>query len=148
MATESRKARGMTELEIFSEQLDDARSRGDDEAGRMALRRFARARANRPKQWPKMPPYHSPRESLMQLRDGHLKWIDDLGHREKYNRSNMHIYMMEHYDSTFGPLRRPKRNAVPSDQLRKSLMVSSLLDLVETRREEIRCNVNPNCLPE
>jgi hypothetical protein len=138
----------MTELEIFYSQLDDARSRGDDEAGRMALRRFARARSKQVKPRPKMPPYNSPRESLMQLRDRHLGWIDDLGHREKYNRSNMHSYMMEHYDSMFGPLRRPKRNAVPSDELRKSFMVSDLLDLVETRREEIRCNVNPNCLPD
>ena len=138
----------MSQLEIFFEQLDDCRSRGDDEAGRMALRRFARARSKRPKQFPKMPPYHSPRTSLMQLRDRHLEWIDDLGHREKYNRSNMHGYMMEHYDSMFGPLRRPKRNAVSSDELRKSFVVSDLLDLVETRREEIRRNVNPNCPPE
>jgi hypothetical protein len=97
----------MTELEIFYSQLDDARSRGDDEAGRMALRRFARARSKQVKPRPKMPPYNSPRESLMQLRDRHLGWIDDLGHREKYNRSNMHSYMMEHYDSMFGHGVRP-----------------------------------------
>ena len=138
----------ISELEIFFGQLDDARSRNDDEGCSMALRRFTRARSSRPKQWRKMPPYHAPRESFMQLRDRHLGWIDDLGHREKYNRPNMHSYMLEHYDSMFGPLRRPKRNAVPSDDLRKSFIVSGLLDLVETRREEIRCNVNPNCLPD
>jgi hypothetical protein len=57
----------MNQLEIFYEQLDDARSRGDDEAGRMALRRFARARSKQVKPRPKMPPFNSPRESLMQL---------------------------------------------------------------------------------
>jgi hypothetical protein len=84
----------------------------------------------------------------MQLNNRHLGWIDDLGRREKYNRSNMHDLMLERYDSMFGPLRRPKRNAVPSDELRKGILVSGLLDLIGTRREEIRCNVNPNCLPE
>jgi hypothetical protein len=84
----------------------------------------------------------------MQLRDRHLEWINELGHREKYDRSDMHGYMMAHYDSMFGPLRRPRRNGVPSDELRKAIMVSSLLDLVDTRREEIRCNVWPNELPD
>jgi hypothetical protein len=138
----------MTELKIFWAQLDDARSRGDDNAAVMALHRFSRARSKQVKPRPKMPPYHSPRESLIQLNNRHLGWIDDLGHRKIYNRSNLHSYMMEHYDSMFGPLRRPKRNAVPSDELREGFLVSGLLDLVETRREEIRCNVNPNCLPD
>ena len=44
--------------------------------------------------------------------------------------------MMEHYDRLFGPLRRPKSEAVPSDFLRKSWMISELLDLAETRRDE------------
>jgi hypothetical protein len=134
-------------LEIFWDQFDDARRRGDNGGGLTALRRFVRARSKRPKQWRKMPPYNSPREHFMQLRNKHLEWIDDLGHREKYDRADLHDYMMAHYDSMFGPLRRPKRNAVPSDELRKSFIVSDLLDLVDTRREEIRCNVWPNELP-
>ena len=76
------------------------------------------------------------RMSLMQLRPRHLLWVEELGIREHYDRYEMHDYMVEHYNSLFGPLRRPKSREVPSDAFRKSLMVSELLDLVETRRDE------------
>jgi hypothetical protein len=76
------------------------------------------------------------RTSLMELRPRHLVWVEEIGVSEHYDRSEMHDYMMENYDRLFGPLRRPKSKAVPSDFLRKSWMISELLDLAETRRDE------------
>jgi hypothetical protein len=83
-----------------------------------------------------MPSFDRKRRSLMHLRPRHLLWVEELGIREKYDRSDMHGYMVEHYNALFGPLRRPKANEVPSDELRKSWMVSSLLDLVDDRRAD------------
>jgi hypothetical protein len=77
-----------------------------------------------------------PRRSLCELRPRHLVWVEEIGVAESYDRSEMHDYLMEHYDRLFGPLRRPKSKAVASDSLRKSWMISNLLDLAETRRDE------------
>jgi hypothetical protein len=88
------------------------------------------------KRIPEMPPFTRERESLMQLRPRHLIWVEEIGISETYDRGEMHDYMMENYDRLFGPLRRPKSREVPSDQFRKSVMISTLLDLAESRREE------------
>lgn len=60
------------------------------------------------------------RTSLMELRPGISSGLRR-SESEHYDRSEMHDYMMEHCDRLFGPLRRPKSKAVPSDFLRKSL---------------------------
>ena len=44
--------------------------------------------------------------------------------------------MLQNYDRLSGAL-RPKPQQVPSDELRKSLMLFDLLDLVQARRDEI-----------
>jgi hypothetical protein len=69
-----------------------------------------------------------PRRSLCELRPAHLVWVEEIGIAESYDRSVMHDYMTENYDRLFGPLRRPKSKAVASDFLRKSWMISNLLD--------------------
>jgi hypothetical protein len=82
-----------------------------------------------------MQPFTKKRLSLMQLRPRHLVWVEELGIREHYDRYDMYEWMLMHYNSLFGPLRHKSRE-VPMDAFRKSLMVSELLDLVETRRDE------------
>jgi hypothetical protein len=126
----------MSELEIFFGQLDDAISRGDDEACSMALRRFVRARSKQVKPRPKMPNPGQKRASLMELRPRHLATAEHIARRKHYDRKSQHEFMCEHYNSIFGGGLRPKSEAVPSDELRKSLMVSGLLDIVEMRRAE------------
>ena len=62
-----------------------------------------------------------------------LVWVEEIGVSEHYDRSEMHDYMMEHYDRLFGPLRRPKSKAVlPGPQLhqRRSLTEVERLHLV------------------
>jgi hypothetical protein len=126
----------MTELDIFWEQLDDARRRGDEEACRMALRRFVRARANRPKQRPKMKTFNMPREHFMQLRDRHLHMVEEYGFQREYDRDELRKYFLANYQRLFGMLRKSKALEVPSDQLRKELMIEQLLELIEMRRAE------------
>ena len=81
-------------------------------------------------------PRNAKRTSLMQLRPRHLDKIEILAKRRHYHRADQHDFMLEHYDMLFGGL-RPKAKQVPSDELRKSLMILSLLDLVDERRDEI-----------
>ena len=79
----------MTELEIFWEQIDDARSRGNDEACLMALRRFSRARSKQVKQRPKMETFNCPRKHFMQLRDRHLHMVEEYGFGPDYDRDEL-----------------------------------------------------------
>jgi hypothetical protein len=83
-----------------------------------------------------MPAFGRKRESFMQLRDRHLQWVEELGIRKYYDRSTMQDFFVENYDRYFGCLRRSKAKAVPSDLLRKEIMISMLLDLVDGRRAE------------
>lgn len=92
-------------------------------------------------------PAFSKRRSLTELRPRHLEWVEEIGIRPDYDRDEMRDYMMMNYDAMFGPLRRPKSQAVPSDTFRKGMMVARLLSLIELRREEIAANVLPGNLP-
>jgi len=85
----------------------------------------------------KIPPRNAKRTSLMQLRPRHLDKIEVLAKRRHYNPADQHDFMLQNYDRLFGALRRPKAKQVPSDELRKSLMLFGLLDLVQARRDEI-----------
>jgi hypothetical protein len=77
------------------------------------------------------------RASLMQLRPRHLEKVDRIAKRPHFDRADMHDFLLENYDRLFGVLRRTKREAVPSDKLRQSLMISALLDRVQMRRDEL-----------
>jgi hypothetical protein len=137
MVTESRKACSMiSQLEIFYGQLDDAIIRGDDDAGLMALRRFVRARSKQVKPRPKMHTFNMPRKHFMQLRDRHLHMVEEYGFQREYNRDELRKYFLANYQRLFGMLRKSKALEVPSDQLRKELMVEQLLELIEMRRAE------------
>jgi hypothetical protein len=126
----------MTELEIVWQQLDDCRSRGDDEAARMALRRFARARSKQVKPRPVMETSNMPRKHFMQLRDRHLHMVEEHGFGPTYNRRELGEFLPYELESAVGTLRKSKALEVESDRLRKSLMVGRLLDLIEMRRAE------------
>jgi hypothetical protein len=126
----------MTELEIVWQQLDDCRSRGDDEAARMALRRFARARSKQVKPRPVMETSNMPRKHFMQLRDRHLHMVEEHGFGPTYNRRELGEFLPYELESAVGTLRKRKALEVESDRLRKSLMVGRLLDLIEMRRAE------------
>jgi len=85
----------------------------------------------------KIPPRNANRTSLMALRPRHLAKVERIARRAKFDRAIMHEFLLENYDRLFGPLRWPKAKNVPSDKLRKSFMILSLLDLVQARRDEI-----------
>jgi len=85
----------------------------------------------------KIPPRNAKRTSLMALRHRHLEKVDRIARRANFDRAIMHEFLLENYDRLFGPLRWPKAKNVPSDKLRKSFMILSLLDLVQARRDEI-----------
>jgi hypothetical protein len=77
------------------------------------------------------------RESLMELRPHHLTIVELLARRRHYVRFDQHRFMLENWNRIFGAL-RPKAKSPPSDGLRKSLMISRLLDLVDARRAELK----------
>jgi hypothetical protein len=85
----------------------------------------------------KIPPRNAKRTSLMALRPRHTEKVERIARRPFLNRTVMHEFLLENYDRLFGPLRWPKAKQVPSDELRKSFMILSLLDLVQARRDEI-----------
>jgi hypothetical protein len=126
----------ISELEIFFGQLDDARSRNDDEAGLMALRRFVRARSKQVKPRPEMETFNCPREHFMQLRDRHLHMVEEYGFGPTYNRRELGEFFLANWNRLFGTLRKSKALEVSSDQIRKRLMIARLLDLIEMRRAE------------
>lgn len=77
-----------------------------------------------------------PRKSLTELRPRHLHMVEEHGIEETYDRDALGEYFLANWFRLFGPLRRSKAHEVPSDQLRKRLMISRLLDLIEMRRAE------------
>jgi hypothetical protein len=87
---------------------------------------------------PVMPSFRRRREHFTQLRDRHLIWVEELGSsKEPYDREYWRDYFMSNWNRLFPLLRRRKVDEVPSDQFRKSCMISELLDLVEMRRAEL-----------
>jgi hypothetical protein len=129
----------ISELDIFYGQLDDAISRNDEEAGRMALRRFVRARSKQIKPRPKMPTFNfGGRKEFTELRPRHLLMVEEhgFGPDTEYNRDELRAYFLENWNRLFGTLRKSKAKEVPSDQIRKEIMVTRLLELIEMRRAE------------
>ena len=135
----------MTALEIFWHQVDLARQTGDDTD--LIFRRYIRAKAFEPKKRPKMPAFHTPRTHLMQLNNRHLDVIRDYGCEDIYDRREVETYFMANYNKLFGSI-RSKAKEVPSDEIRRSLLVTQLLNLIELRREENAAGAWPNELPE
>jgi hypothetical protein len=95
------------------------------------------ARAHIPRHRPTMPTFNwGPRKALTELRPRHLHMVEEYGFRRDYDREALGEYFLANWYRLFGALRRSKALEVPSDQFRKELMVSRLLDLIEMRRAE------------
>jgi hypothetical protein len=62
--------------------------------------------------------------------------VEQYGFRREYDRNALGEYFLANWYALFGALRKSKAREVPSDQFRKGLMVSRLLDLIEGRRDE------------
>jgi hypothetical protein len=77
-----------------------------------------------------------PREHFMQLRDRHIHMVEEHGFGPDYDRRELGNYFLVNWNRLFGTLRKSKALEVPSDQLRKGLMIARLLELIEMRRAE------------
>jgi hypothetical protein len=123
----------MTPIDLC-DQLIAARS---DEDRLAAMERFAISRAHLPRQRPTMPAFDwGPRKTLTELRPRHLHMVEEYGVRRDYDRNALSDYFLANWHRLFGALRKSKAVEVPSDQFRKGLMVSRLLDFIEMRRAE------------
>ena len=83
-----------------------------------------------------MPPPTKKRESLMQLRPRMLDHIDSMARSDR-TIADLRMVLCKNYVHFFGRL-RPKNKTVPSDELRREIMVAQLLDLVQDRRWWLR----------
>jgi hypothetical protein len=118
-------------LDDLPEQLRAA----TDQAGRWrVLKSFLADRASQPKPPIKMPTPGKRRASLTELRPHHLATVEHIASRRHYDRASQHEFTLQNWNRIFGGGLRPKQKEVPSDEWRKSMMVSSMLDLVEMRR--------------
>jgi hypothetical protein len=79
------------------------------------------------------------RESVMELRPRHLDMVERLARRRHYERDSDYDFILDRWNSIFGPLRNGKPD-VPSDKLRKSIMLTRLLDTVDERRAELEAD--------
>jgi hypothetical protein len=95
-------------------------------------------RAHLPKERSEMPPFNNgPRTSLMEVRPRMLLMVEEHGHTEVgYDRTALGDHFMTHWHRLFGSLRKNKASEVESDKLRKEVMISRLLNLIETRQAE------------
>jgi hypothetical protein len=106
------------------------------EARLAAMERFKASLARLPREWPTMPAFDlGPRKAQTELRPRHLHMVEEYGFRSDYDRDALGEYFLANWYRLFGPLRESKALEVPSDQIRKELMVSRLLDLIEMRAE-------------
>jgi hypothetical protein len=101
------------------------------------LQRHKASRAHLPRQWPQMPAFNfGPRAELIELRPRHLHMVEEYGFRREYDREALGEYFLVNWYRLFGALRKSKALEVPSDALRKAIMITRLLDLIEGRRAE------------
>jgi hypothetical protein len=115
--------------------LDQLRQVDDPEVSTMIINRWRRSKGPKPRAT--MPTYNfGSRKSLTELRPRMLAMVEEYGFGPDYDRDELRHYFSNNWYRLFGPLRKSKALEVPSDQLRKGLMISQLLDLIETRRAE------------
>jgi hypothetical protein len=94
--------------------------------------------AHLPRHRPTMPAFDwGPRKALTELRPRHLHMVEEHGFEEHgYDRDALGQYFLANWYRLFGSLRKSKALEVPSDGLRKEIIVVRLLDLIEMRRAE------------
>ena len=121
----------MTELQDIGmmclvEYLDALLAAPTDEARSEIVARRQAETAHLPKEWPTMPTFERGRgASLCALRPRHLLMVEEYGFRRDYDRDALQTYFLDNWHELFGPLRRSRALGVPSDQLRKEIIVSS-----------------------
>jgi hypothetical protein len=132
----------MTELQDIGmmclvEYLDALLAAPTDEARSEIVARRQAETAHLPKEWPTMPTFERGRgASLCALRPRHLLMVEEYGFRRDYDRDALQTYFLDNWHELFGPLRRSRALGVPSDQLRKEIIVSQIIALIEGRRRE------------
>ena len=71
----------------------------------------------------------------MQLRWRHLDHVTSMA-RGNQSRAELREILCKNFEYFFrGPLRKRRRDEVPSDELRKNIMVFQILDQVDAHRE-------------
>jgi hypothetical protein len=123
-----------TSIDLCDQLLIAARQNKDRLA---VIERFKISRAHLPRHRPTMPSFDwGPRQALTALRPRLVHMVEEYGFRRDYDRDALREYFLANWYRLFGALRKSKALEVPSDSLRKAIMVSRLLDLIEMRRAE------------
>jgi hypothetical protein len=75
------------------------------------------------------------RESLMHLTPRHLESVRSMA-MGKSTIAELQEHLTQNFDRFFGPLRKRKRDRVPSDSLRQEIMVWQILSRVQESRDD------------
>jgi len=76
------------------------------------------------------------RDSLMELRWRHLDQVDSMA-RGDSSLDELYATLLKNFEHFYGPLRKRKRDEVPSDATRRAIMIMQIVNLVEERRAEL-----------
>jgi hypothetical protein len=76
------------------------------------------------------------RESLMQLRWRHLDHVQTMAVSDA-TIPELQAHLTQNFDWFFGPIRKRKRDRVPSDATREMIMVWQILNRVQERRNDV-----------
>ena len=86
---------------------------------------------------PEMPAFNfGPRQSLYELRPSALVLVEEFGHVTEPSLDKLCDYFLANYNKIFGRFRRRGDPEVPSDALKKQILVERLVGLIGQRRKE------------
>jgi hypothetical protein len=86
---------------------------------------------------PEMPAFNfGARQSLYELRPSALVLVEEHGYVTEPSLDVLRDHFLANYDKVFGRFRRRGDHEVPSDQLKKSILVERLVELIDQRRLE------------
>src|SRR5882672_6691066 len=83
------------------------------------------------------------RDSLCELRWRHLDQVDSMA-RGNETLDELYAVLLKNFEHFYGRLRKRRRDEVPSDALRREIMVMNIINLVEERRAEIEAMPKPS----
>jgi|SRR5882724_9683947 len=89
------------------------------------------------------PHRNAKRDSLCELRWRHLDQVDSAA-RSNESVDDIVRSLRAGFEHFFPPIRKRKRDWVPSDELRKDIMVHNLGRLIAERREELAAMPQPS----
>ncbi len=81
------------------------------------------------------PPKTAKRESLMELRWRHLQSVTAMAMSDA-TIPELQATLTQNFNWFFGPIRKRKRDRVPSDSLREDIMVWQILNRVQECRDD------------